>query len=125
MEKQLSNKYLNSLQGIRALATIAIFLFHSGFLLNGTFPVTLFFMLSGFMMYYTKSDLSNYHSFKEWISKYIVKKLKQFYPIHLLTFCIAVVISIPVVINTEWIKAAILNLCLLQSTVEKYNGLIN
>ena len=31
-----------TLQGLRALAMLGIFLFHSGLLLNGTFPVTFF-----------------------------------------------------------------------------------
>lgn len=43
-----------TLQGLRALAMLGIFLFHSGILLNGTFPVTFFFILSGFVTYYSK-----------------------------------------------------------------------
>lgn len=50
------NKILPALDGIQVLATAGIFLFHAGLLWHGTFPVTLFFMLSGFMMYYTKAD---------------------------------------------------------------------
>lgn len=40
---------IKSLQGLRAIAMISIFLFHAGFLPNGIFPVTLFFLLSGFL----------------------------------------------------------------------------
>lgn len=86
-------KKLNALQGIRALATIGIFLFHSGLLLRGTFPVTLFFMLSGFMMYYTKSGLNQYDGFKRWTEEYVMKKLKQFYPLHIITFIIALFVG--------------------------------
>ena len=125
MYKVESREYLNALQGLRALATIAIFLFHSGFLLNGTFPVTFFFMLSGFMMYYTKSEWGG--SWKDWITKYVSKKLKVFYPIHIVTFLIAIIISVPFVVDIEWMKSAVLNLLLLQSFTEKYamgfNGL--
>ena len=119
--------FLNSLDGIRALATIGIFLFHSGFLLNGTFPVTLFFMLSGFMMYYTKSN-NIPDTWKEWNQTYVFKNLKSYYWIHVLTFFAACIIG------NVWNKpikesfiAAVLNLLLINPFFEKYalvyNGL--
>lgn len=37
---------IKSLQGLRALAMLGIFLFHAGLLINGTFPVVFFFILS-------------------------------------------------------------------------------
>lgn len=83
-------KRLEALNGVRALATIGIFLFHSGFLLQGTFPVTLFFMLSGFMMYYTKSSLDS--NFKVWVIGYFWRKVKQFYPLHFVTFVLAILV---------------------------------
>ena len=43
---------IKSLQGLRAIAMLNIFLFHAGIIPNGIFPVTLFFILSGFFMYY-------------------------------------------------------------------------
>lgn len=70
---QIKPQKLSALQGLRALATIGIFLFHSGFLLQGRFPVTLFFMLSGFMLYYTKHGLIQYPTLSE-MDKQICKK---------------------------------------------------
>lgn len=55
---------IESLQGLRALGMLGIFLFHSGLLLKGTFPVTFFFILSGFVLYYNYSDTVNLVSIK-------------------------------------------------------------
>lgn len=88
----MNKKLLPALQGLRVLATLGIFLFHSGFLINRTFPVTLFFMLSGFMVYYTKSSLDGYETYGKWIKGYWFKKIKQFYPLHLFMFAFSVMI---------------------------------
>ncbi|MDZ4992184.1 hypothetical protein GNF80_04245 [Clostridium perfringens] len=55
---------IESLQGLRSLAMLGIFLFHSGLLLRGTFPVTFFFILSGFVLYYNYSNKINSVSIK-------------------------------------------------------------
>lgn len=115
---------LKALNGIRALATIGIFLFHAGFLLKGTFPVTLFFMLSGFCMYYSKSTSEEHPNFRGWVTKYVWKKIKQFYPLHFVTLLFAVLL-------TGGIEGKVipffLQLTLTQAFVEEYaltfNGL--
>lgn len=112
-------KTLPALDGVRVLATMGIFLFHSGFLLNGTFPVTLFFMLSGFMMYYTKRD--DIHPMTG------IMKMRKMYPLHLLTFLISIIVWQP------WrkytlsflLKAGILHLTLLQAWFPKYTFTYN
>lgn len=68
------SKQLSALDGLRVLATLAIFFFHAGILIRGAFPVVWFFMLSGFMMYYTKHTLTGYPNFKSWLG--YVKKEK-------------------------------------------------
>lgn len=112
---------LPALQGLRVLATAGIFLFHSGFLLQGTFPVTLFFMLSGFMMYYTKRDTITPLTG--------IKKIKKMYPLHLITIIIAIFVG-NTVKNYSLsfaIKSGLLHVLLLQAWFPKYtltyNGL--
>lgn len=109
-----SVKKLPALQGIRVLATIGIFLFHSGFLLQGTFPVTLFFMLSGFMMYYTKRD-----TIKPLTG---IRKIKKMYPLHIITFIIAIFVgNIAKKYSFDFaIKAAIMHLSLSQVWFPEY-----
>lgn len=108
-----------ALNGIRVLATASIFLFHAGFVKQGTFPVTLFFMLSGFMMYYTKrvsiTPMTG------------ILKMKQMYPLHFLTFVISILVWQP------WgkysmdylVKAGVLQLTLLQSWFPEYTMTFN
>lgn len=119
---------IKSIQGLRALAMLGIFLFHSGLLLNGTFPVTFFFILSGFVLYYSRFDKVDM-SFNEWLV-WIFNKMKPLYIIHLVTFLLSIII------RWEWltrltvpqiIKRIVLDLFLIQSLFENdafiFNGL--
>lgn len=126
MSQNIVKEKLLSLQGLRALATIGIFLFHSDLLPNGTFPVTLFFMLSGFLMYYTKSNWSG--SYKEWIKCYYFRKLKQFYPLHFVTFIMSIFVGkMWIDFSKQQLIRGVLNVLLIQSFfkdyVFQYNGL--
>ena len=119
-------KKLKALQGLRALATIGIFLFHSGFLLEGSFPVTFFFMLSGFMMHYTKRGLKGFEDFTSWNKMYVWKKIKQFYPLHFITFIMSCFIG------RVWMRplkdtiiSGVLNLLLINSFVPRYALVFN
>lgn len=106
-----------TLQGLRALAMIGIFLFHSGLLLNGTFPVTFFFILSGFVLYYTKSNNVDNIDFKQSIRWGFVK-MKPFYIIHVITFLFSIIIRwdwINTLTLNQLLKKLILNLLLIQS----------
>lgn len=80
-----------TLQGLRALAMLGIFLFHSGLLLNGTFPVTFFFILSGFVLYYSKYNRIENMNLKDRI-KWTFNKIKPFYIIHIITFLLSIII---------------------------------
>lgn len=117
---------LPGLEGLRALATIGIFLFHSGFLLQGTFPVTLFFMLSGFLMYYTKSEQIERTSFVEWVHGYVRYKVRQFYPLHFITFLIACVVGrVLSKISADMLIGAALDLMLIHPFFPKYALIFN
>ena len=76
---------IKSLQGLRALGMLGIFLFHSGLLLKGTFPVTFFFILSGFVIYYSYSSKIVKFDIKENI-RWIGNRMKKLYPINLITW---------------------------------------
>lgn len=82
---------IKSLQGLRAIAMISIFLFHAGLLPNGIFPVTLFFLLSGFFMYYKHNNISEELSIINSI-KFGVNKIKKLYPMHIATFVASIFI---------------------------------
>lgn len=108
-----------SLQGLRVLAMLAIFLFHASLLPNGIFPVTFFFILSGFVLYLNYSTKINSSSILENF-KWGINKIKKMYPIHI----IALIISI--IIRWDWIVTqpfrelnfkAIINITLMQGIV--------
>lgn len=106
-----------TLQGLRALGMLGIFFFHSGLLINGTFPVTFFFMLSGFVLYYNKHNNIEKYKLKENI-KWIFNKMRAFYVIHIITFLFSIIIRWEWVCKldtVQLVKRIILNILLIQS----------
>lgn len=88
-------KKLYVLQGLRAVAFFCVFLGHAGILEIAGVAVSIFFVLSGFLMtynYYYRDPLSN-----ELKSCFIfaTKKIKKLYPLHIIMMC-------PMVLLTLW-----------------------
>lgn len=88
----MQNGILKNIQGLRAAAYILIFLNHSYSLFTshqvfdfGARGVEIFFVLSGFLMAYHYSD-RDFTPTLNFSVKYVVKKTKKFYFLHLLTF---------------------------------------
>lgn len=113
---------IRSYQGIRVIAMLIIFLFHAGIIPNGIFSVTLFFILSGFFMYYKNFEKScNTTFFQDLI--WGIKKIKRLYPVHLITFLISIPIRYKWISNhtiSEIVIMGISNLLLLQTLTPKY-----
>lgn len=101
--KRIRRGGLHALTGIRFFAAIWVVAFHFGaaftarahmphpvtvFLEHGNLGVALFFMLSGFILYYTYQD--NLQSSRD-LYKFFVARVARLYPVYLL----AIVISIP------------------------------
>lgn len=106
-----------------------IFLFHSGLLLKGTFPVVFFFMLLGFVLYYSYRNRIKSINFNESIN-WIITRMKKLYPIHLITFMMSIFIRWEWILKfeiTDIISKALLNISLLQSLSREqtfpFNGL--
>lgn len=106
-----------TLQGLRSLATLGIFLFHSGLLINGTFPVTFFFILSGFVTYYSKyKNIESMNCSKS--IKWIFNKMKPFYAVHIITFLLSILVRwnwVCKLEKIELVRKVILNLLLIQT----------
>lgn len=120
---------IKSLQGLRALAMMGIFLFHSGLLINGTFPVIFFFILSGFVLYWSYSSSIIQINISK-IIFWVKNRMKKMYPIHIITFVMSIFIRYDWIMNLsniEILTSAVLNIILLQTLVPKYaysfNGL--
>lgn len=112
-------------QGLRGIAFVLIFISHCTFSVIegknsttyfGAFGVSLFIVLSGFLTVYNHYD-GDELSTKEQISKTI----KKIYPLHFLTFLLAIPFSIKEFLKPNinaWI-ASFLNLILVQSWIPK------
>ncbi len=94
----VDNNRIDSLQGIRALAFLGIFLFHSGdtvFSSGGAWGVSVFLILSGFLMVYSyyDSDRIDQHGFFYSI-RFGIKKIRRLYPLHITMLLLALPILI-------------------------------
>lgn len=122
-----NRKKILSLQGLRALAFIGIFTEHAGLSHLGSWSVSCFLVLSGFLMYYNYGVggvFQGDNSVKDNII-FAIKKVETLYPLHCFTFIVAMVIywdnqrldSVRHIII--WIMKVVFNLLLLQSLIPK------
>lgn len=113
-----------SLQVIRAIAFIGIFTSHCGTSELGAWGVSVFLVLSGFLMvysYYNKTIVDvNYKN----CLKFGIKKLKKLYPLHIVTLIGALILIIIGLIRNFSVKRiaeiviqTLLNISLLQSWI--------
>ena len=86
---------MNSLQGVRGIAFLAVFLTHCEVIFNmGGWGVSVFFVLSGFLMAYQYSDrIERQYSVSESI-QFGIQRIKKIYPLHILM----TIASLPIVI---------------------------
>lgn len=99
MMKMTDHKRIDAFQGFRGYAIILIFFSHCNFSTNsygmnstiwlGGLGVSLFIMLSGYLVAYNTGDSNQIIPIKT-----IKKRLIRFYPLHLITFLIALPFSI-------------------------------
>lgn len=110
---------IKSLQGLRVISMLIIFIWHCGYsnFKVGT-PVTFFFILSGFLSYITYKNKKE-ESIVIASINYCKIKLKRIYPIHLITFLISVPLRIKIILNNfgKEIIVMITHLLLIQSII--------
>lgn len=132
MSTQTSNHKINSLQGLRAIAFLGIFLAHSGikkFGPAGALGVSIFYILSGFVMiysYYGKERIQSTGLLDN--LKFAWFKIRPLYPLHLLTTALMLVFLIfGSEANTipQIITKLVLNLLLIQEWFPIADAAIN
>lgn len=113
---------LNSLTSFRFIAALMVFVFHTGILSQyqlGAAGVSFFFVLSGFILTYNYHNKINVLN-KTNLKKFYIARFAKIYPLHFLTFLIAVPITLIYFNPDGWylIKLAymsVINLSLIQS----------
>lgn len=112
--KTKSNK-ITSIQALRGIAFLGIASFHCGLSLFGPWSVSIFFVLSGFLMMYSYNNRSLECSLKNSFA-FSLHKIKKLYPLYLLTSLAMVILE-----KETSIKILALNTFLLQSWVPDSN----
>lgn len=110
---------IKSLQGLRVISMLIIFMWHCGFRnFKPAIPVTFFFILSGFLSYITYKDKKE-ESIVIASINYCKIKLKRIYPIHLITFLISIPLRVKIILNNfeKEIIVMIIHLLLIQSII--------
>lgn len=109
---------IESIQGLRGIAFIAIFLSHAGICdiaFLGAWGVSIFLVISGMMMYYSYSGLDRLKNVSG--LKLAIKKTKKLYPLHVITMILRIpfaVVGQTTIGGGILVLAIILNLGLLQ-----------
>jgi peptidoglycan/LPS O-acetylase OafA/YrhL len=115
---------LNSLTSLRFFAALLVFLWHTHLWGNhldryqlGYAGVSFFYMLSGFVLtyaYYKRITIGKFTAIKS----YYIARIAKIYPVHLLTFALAIPLAFYVVHASgvaEFLKQAVANVFLVQS----------
>ena len=87
-----NNRMLDTLTSFRFFAAVLVFIFHVGILTKyqtGYLGVSFFFILSGFILAYSYSHKITSLSHLE-LKKFYIARLAKIYPIHILTFLLAI-----------------------------------
>ena len=85
---------ISSLQALRAWAFLGVFLSHAGSKINwATLGVSVFFMLSGFLMYKRHSN-DHYNLNMSSMLKYSWSKISKLYPLHIITMCLIILLKL-------------------------------
>ena len=101
---------IESLQALRALAFLSIFLFHAhGPFIMVYFAVTVFFVLSGFLLMYRHGEEDGPVSVTDNL-RFAAKKISGIYPLHIITMLISVGWYIALMILKGDVLKRILNL---------------
>lgn len=116
----LQNKpYLISLQALRAIAFLGVFISHCDILDLGKWGVSVFFVLSGFVLTYNYYNRDINFSFKNSIL-FSLKRIAKLYPLHILTLIATLYLIqelFTVFQNTSVFKNVIFNILLIQAWV--------
>jgi len=107
LQKAVQN-YIPALTGVRALAAYLVFISHYEYLFDENFPhgvqrflqefhigVSIFFVLSGFLIAYRYYD--NFHLTRDWFKQYLKNRVARIYPMYFLltVFTFAVYLFVP------------------------------
>lgn len=119
---------IDSLQALRALAFLGIFLEHAKFPYNWpAFGVSIFFVMSGFLMTYRYESVEIGLSPKNCFL-FSWNKIKKLYPLHIITMLLAAILITAKIANRGFNAEALIDLCgklilhstLLQTLVPKW-----
>ena len=98
-KKELCNNYkIPSIQVVRALAFIGIFMMHCGVGKLGAWGVSILIILSGFLMTYTYYNKDINCSFKDNV-KFSINKIKKIYLLHIFMTIVAFILTLPFDLN--------------------------
>ena len=93
MSSSTKNNFISSIHALRAIAFLAIFTYHCGLLPTGPWAVTVFFLISGFCMYYIYHEkIPTSYTVKDCF-KFSFQKISKLYPLHIIMMIFVIIRS--------------------------------
>ncbi|WP_026519135.1 acyltransferase family protein [Butyrivibrio sp. FCS006] len=98
-QSETTRQRIDSLQALRALAFLGIFFSHADFFISWPkLGVSIFYVMSGFLMTYRYENVELVESFKNNLC-FSLKKIKKLYPLHIITMILVILIHLASVLG--------------------------
>ena len=91
--------YRKDIDGLRAIAVLAVVLFHMGYLPNGYLGVDIFYAISGFLITRLVFNEANKHS--SWLFNFYLRRIRRIIPLVLFTSLMALIIGLFVMLPDD------------------------
>lgn len=115
MEKKTPK--INSLNGLKIFGYLCVFTSHAHLMLRNKFSVMLFFMISGFLLFYRHQDFDQPLTFRT-VAEFAFNHIKRFWPVHILLFLVSIALrwsEISGMNLSDFLRNSAMHICLLQS----------
>lgn len=131
MDNKIPNHYRKDIDGLRAIAVLAVVLFHMGYFPNGYLGVDVFFVISGYLI--TKIVYTEVEENRFSINQFYLRRIRRIIPLVLFTTLVALTIGLFVMLpdDLENLSQSVIatnffaNNILLKITTVNYWNIIN
>lgn len=99
MDKKINGYYRGDIDGLRAIAVLAVIVFHFGFFPNGYLGVDVFFVISGYLITTIVYRESKENKFS--VSNFYIRRIRRIIPLVVVILAVSLVIGVMVMLPDD------------------------